>query len=273
MPTQPAPEPAAAGAPSVVRRRRRRLPFGITLTLALAVTAGLWALLAPAGNADGGDNSSAVAQGKELFAQGCASCHGIQGQGVEGRAPSLVGVGSAAVDFQVSTGRMPLAQIGTQAGRAPSRYTQEQIDQLGAYVSSLGGGPEAPNITEADVKAANLSEGGEIFRANCAACHNFAGAGNALENGRYAPSLGSATTKQIYEAMLTGPESMPVFGDKTITPEQKVAVAKYIETLRHGQDVGGANLGHLGPVPEGLVAILIGIGGLVAATIWIGSKS
>jgi ubiquinol-cytochrome c reductase cytochrome c subunit len=249
------------------------MPFGITITLALAVTAGLWTLLAPAGNADGGDNASAVAQGKELFAQGCASCHGFQGQGVSGRAPSLIGVGSAAVDFQVSTGRMPLAQIGVQAGRGPSRYTPEQIVQLAAYVQSLGGGPEAPNITAADLQAANLSEGGEIFRANCASCHNFAGAGNALENGRYAPELGSATTKQIYEAMLTGPESMPIFGDKTITPEQKVAVAKYIESLRHGKDPGGANLGHLGPVPEGLVAILIGIGGLVIATIWIGSKS
>ena len=263
-----------AGSPEPApRRRRRRVPFGITITLALAITAGLWTLLAPAGNADSGDNSTAVAQGKELFAQGCSSCHGMQAQGVSGRAPSLIGVGSAAVDFQVSTGRMPLAQIGTEAGRGPSRYTQAQIDQLAAYIDSLGGGPEAPTITADDVKQASLAEGGEIFRANCASCHNFAGAGNALENGRYAPELGSATTKQIYEAMLTGPEAMPVFGNKTITPEQKVAVAKYIESLRHGKDPGGANLGHLGPVPEGLVAILIGIGGLAVATIWIGSKS
>jgi len=266
------PEPAAEpAAPTPSRRRRRRLPFGITITLALAVTASLWAVLAPASNAES-KSDGAVAQGKELFAQGCASCHGMEAQGVEGRGPSLIGVGGAAVDFQVSTGRMPLAQIGTQAARGPSRYTPEQIAQLAAYIQSLGGGPEVPKITESDVKAANLSEGGEIFRANCAACHNFAGAGNSLENGRYAPNLGAATTKQIYEAMLTGPEAMPVFGDKTITPEQKVAVAKYIESLRNGKDPGGANLGHLGPVPEGLVAILVGIGGLVVATMWIGAK-
>lgn len=264
--------PSFAGSPTP-RRRRRRAPFGVTIVLALAVTGALWALLAPSGHADSGSDPSAVAQGKELFAQGCASCHGLQGQGVTGRAPSLVGVGSAAVDFQVSSGRMPLAQIGVEADRHPSRYSAAQITQLAAYVQTLGGGPEAPTITAQDVSSANLSMGGEIFRANCAACHNFAGAGNALEMGRYAPSLGEASTKQIYEAMLTGPESMPVFGDKQITPEQKVAVAKYIESLRHGADPGGANLGHLGPIPEGLLIFIVGVGGLVLVTIFIGTKS
>jgi ubiquinol-cytochrome c reductase cytochrome c subunit len=264
-------EPSLAGGPT--RRRRRRAPLGVTIVLALAVTGALWALLAPSSHADSGDNSQAVAQGKELFAQGCASCHGMQGAGVEGRGVSLVGVGSAAVDFQVSSGRMPLAQIGVQADRHPSKYSEAEISQLAAYVQTLGGGPEAPTITSANVAAANLSAGGEIFRANCASCHNFAGAGNALEMGRYAPSLGEASTKQIYEAMLTGPESMPVFGDKQITPEQKVAVAKYIESLRHGADPGGANLGHLGPVPEGLLIFLVGVGGLVLVTIFIGTKA
>lgn len=262
-----------ASVPGPPRRRRRRVPLGVTIVLALVVTGALWALLAPAGRADSGTDPSAVAQGRELFAQGCASCHGVQGEGVQGRAPSLIGVGSAAVDFQVSSGRMPLAQVGVQADRKPAVYSQEQIDQLAAYVQSLGGGPEAPTITKADVAAANLSEGGEVFRANCATCHNFAGAGNALDMGRFAPNLGKATTKQIYEAMLTGPEAMPVFGDKQITPEQKVAVAKYIETLRHGQDPGGANLGHLGPVPEGLLIFIVGVGGLVLATIFIGTKA
>jgi len=254
-------------------RRRRSVPFGAYLVLALLATAGLWAFLAPSGSAAGSDNSPAVTRGKELFAQGCASCHGLQAQGVDGRAPSLIGVGSAAVDFQVSSGRMPLAQIGVQADRHPSRYSQQEIDDLAAYVASLGGGPAAPAFNAADVQRSNLSKGGEIFRANCASCHNFAGVGNALDKGRYAPSLGQATGKQIYEAMLTGPESMPIFGDKQITPEQKVAVVRYVQSLRKGADPGGANLGHLGPVPEGLVAILIGIGGLVGASLFIGSRS
>jgi ubiquinol-cytochrome c reductase cytochrome c subunit len=241
--------------------------------LALLVTAGLWAFLAPSGSAAGSDNSPAVTRGKEIFAQGCASCHGLQAQGIGGRAPSLIGVGAAAVDFQVSSGRMPLAEIGVQADRHPARYTQQEIDDLAAYVNSLGGGPAAPVFNAADVQRADLSKGGEIFRANCASCHNFAGAGNALEKGRYAPNLGQATGKQIFEAMLTGPESMPVFGNNQITPQQKLAVVRYVQSLRKGADPGGANLGHLGPVPEGVVAILIGIGGLVAATLFIGSKS
>lgn len=265
--------PASPVATPRPRRRRRRVSFGVTVVLALILTGGLWTLLAPSGSADSGTDPSAVAQGKELFAQGCSSCHGTQAQGISGRAPSLIGVGSAAVDFQVSSGRMPLAQIGKQADRKPAQYTQAQINALGSYIQSLGGGPEAPTITKADVAAANLAEGGEIFRANCAACHNFAGAGNSLDHGRYAPQLGQASTKQIYEAMLTGPEMMPVFGDKQITPEQKVAVAKYVVALRHGADPGGANLGHIGPIPEGLMIFIVGIGGLVLATIFIGTKS
>lgn len=260
--------------PHSSRARRRSLPFGAVLLLALALTAGLWSLLAPSGKAaDNARTGSLVAQGKELFAAGCASCHGLSGQGINGRAPSLVGVGAAAVDFQVSTGRMPLQQISVQADRHPSRYPQSEIDALAAYVQSLGGGPTQPQFSPSDVQNANLAQGGEIFRANCASCHNFAGAGNALDKGRYAPNLGKATSKQIYEAMLTGPESMPVFGDRQITPAQKLGVIKYLESLRSGADPGGANLGHLGPVPEGLVAVIVGIGGLVLATLFIGSRT
>lgn len=260
--------------PAPTARRRRTVPFGVYLVLALLITGGAWALLAPSGRAAGtAGGNAAVEHGRELFSQGCASCHGLQGQGVTGRAPSLIGVGGAAVDFQVSSGRMPLEQIGVQAARHKARYSQADIDDLAAYVQSLGGGPQQPSFTPSDVQQADLTQGGELFRANCASCHNFAGAGNALEKGRYAPNLGRATDRQIYEAMLTGPESMPVFGDKQITPTQKLAVVKYLKSLHRGADPGGANLGHLGPVPEGLVAFLIGIGGLVGVTLFIGSRT
>ena len=261
----------ASGAPAV--RRRRRVPAVCYLLLALVTTAVGWAFLAPAGSASRTGDDAAVANGKALFAAGCASCHGLSGQGVTGRAPSLIGVGSAAVDFQVSTGRMPLANIGVQSARRKAIYTQAEIDDLGAYIDSLGGGPKAPSITPDDVAKANLQTGGELFRANCAGCHNFAGAGNSLDDGRYAPPLGKATPKQIYEAMLSGPESMPVFGDRQLTPEEKLDIAKYVLAIRHGKDPGGVNLGHLGPIPEGLVIFIVGIGGLVMVTMWIGTRA
>ncbi len=251
--------------------RRRRVPAAAYLLLALIVTGVAWALLAPTGHAAAGDNQ-AVAQGKELFAQGCASCHGVAGQGVDGRAPSLIGAGGAAVDFQVSSGRMPLQQPAEQADRHPSRYTQAQIDDLAAYVQTLGGGPAQFVVTDAMIAAADVPLGGEIFRANCASCHNYAGTGNALDKGRYAPDLNHATPSQIYEAMLSGPEYMPIFGDRQITPQEKVDVAAYILALQHGKDPGGANLGHVGPVPEGLVIFVVGIGGLVGFALWIGAR-
>jgi ubiquinol-cytochrome c reductase cytochrome c subunit len=260
----------ASGAVAV--RRRRRVPAAAFLLLALVLTGVAWALFSPSGQAANTGNDAAIAQGKELFANGCSSCHGFAGEGVTGRGPALVGVGGAAVDFQVSSGRMPLADPGLEAGRHKSNYTQAQVDQLAAYVQTLGGGPAQVSVTDAMIKNANVPLGGEIFRANCASCHNYAGTGNALDKGRYAPNLNHATPTQIYEAMLSGPEFMPVFGDKQISPQQKVDVAAYILSLQHGKDPGGANLGNVGPVPEGLVIFIVGIGGCVAFALWIGAR-
>lgn len=262
--------------PAAVRpapRRRRGLAAVGGLLVALTVTGGVWAFAAPHSSADDGDRSAVVAQGKELFAQGCSSCHGIAGEGVSGRAPSLIGAGGAAVDFQVSTGRMPLEGIGVQAARHVSRYSQSDIDAMAAYVQSLGGGPAQVNVTQDMIAKADIPLGGELFRANCASCHNYAGTGNALDKGRYAPNLNHATATQIYEAMASGPEAMPIFSNRLISDQGKVDMAAYIMSLQDGKDPGGANLGHVGPVPEGLVIFVVGIGGLVVFALWIGARN
>jgi ubiquinol-cytochrome c reductase cytochrome c subunit len=207
-----------------------------------------------------------------LYLQGCSTCHGLSGQG-SSVAPSLIGVGGAAVDFQVGTGRMPLALRGQQANTKPVRYSQADIDALAAYVESLGGGPNIPAPADYDTTGANIAEGGELFRTNCASCHNFSGEGGALAHGLYAPSLTNTTPKHIYEAMLTGPSNMPVFGNKTLTPEQKRDIVASIVSLRNQADPGGNALGRIGPVPEGLVGWAAGIGLLVIAAVWIGARA
>ena len=73
--------------------------------------------------------------------------------------------------------------------------------------------------------------------------------------------------------MITGPESMPVFGDQQITPGQKLAIIKYIRTIKTEPNPGGAGLGRIGPVSETAVAWLVGIGVLVIVTMWIGSRA
>jgi ubiquinol-cytochrome c reductase cytochrome c subunit len=201
--------------------------------------------------------------------RGCASCHGLNAEGGV-KAPSLIGVGAAAVDFQMGTGRMPLQQHGPEAPRKRPVFNELQIQQVATYIASLGAGPAIP--TDLNYQAADLAFGGSLFRTNCAQCHNFAGSGGALTFGKYAPSLSEATPKQIYEAMITGPENMPVFGDSQITPAQKLAIIKYIRTIKTSPNPGGAGLGRVGPVTETAVAWLVGIGGLVIVTMWIGSK-
>jgi len=256
---------------------RRRHPFATALVLmvGLSVMGGLYSALTGAGTAsaaatDGGPQQ--IAQGRELFLEGCASCHGLNAQGGS-TAPTLIGVGAAAVDFQVGTGRMPLAAPSQQARRGPVSYTQEQISALAAYVASLAPGPAIPSAEELNYLNANLQEGGELFRTNCAQCHNFTGAGGALSSGQFAPSLKVATPKQIFEAMLTGPQAMPVFANSTVPVEEKQAIIRYITSIRSSPNPGGMSLGRLGPVSEGLFLWIVGLGAVTAIAVWIGAKS
>ena len=253
------------------KRGKRRLPAGIIVVLALMSTGLLWAALAPGGNAaDSSASNEQIRLGRALFLAGCSSCHGLEAQGGN-QAPSLIGVGEAAVDFQVSTGRMPLAKPAAQAERNTPKYTQTQIDQLAAYIGSLAPGPAKPDENTL-TDGANIAEGGALFRTNCAQCHQAAGQGGALSYGKHAPALGNATDTQIYEAIRTGPESMPVFSEGQLSQTQVASIIKYVQFVTNPKDPGGDGIGHYGPVPEGLVAIIIGLGGLVIATLWIGSR-
>ena len=239
----------------------------------------LYAVLAPAAKvaADTG-NSQQVAEGQALFRVTCASCHGLNGEGqttstIQG--PPLAGVGAASVDFQVSTGRMPMARPDAQAPAKKNVYTEEEIAALAAYVASIGPGPAIPTPEEydpADVSEEDIARGGELFRTNCSACHNFEGAGGALPGGKYAPSLKGVSNKNLYQAMLIGPQQMPVFSDEVIRPEDKRAIIGYLNQLHDRPSDGGLALGGLGPVSEGLWAWIIGLGSLMFFAIWIAAK-
>jgi ubiquinol-cytochrome c reductase cytochrome c subunit len=257
-------------------RRRSRYAAPAVLLAALFASGGLYTALAPANANKASDDAATIAKGKALFAVSCASCHGKNAEGIvtaKGNqyGPSLVGVGAAAVDFQVSTGRMPLQHHGAQAPRKRPSFDERQTQQLAAYVQSLAPGPKIPNVD--GWEKTDVAFGGALFRTNCAQCHNFVGAGGALTYGRYAPALTNATPTQIYEAMITGPENMPVFGEKTITPAQKLAIINYVKTVQHEANPGGAGLGRIGPVSETLVGIIVGLGLAVLATLWLGTRA
>ncbi|GII43909.1 cystathionine beta-lyase [Planotetraspora silvatica] len=262
---------------SITARRRHPLARYAVVALALGLLGGGYAVAAPGGSsadaAIASGKADDVAQGKSLFVAHCASCHGLNAEGTA-KAPTLVGVGAAAVDFQVSTGRMPAADAGPQAPRKPlgEWVTPQAIDDLAAYVQSLGGGPARPAAEQVDPAKGDPAKGGELFRANCIQCHNFVGAGGALTYGKYAPPLNPATPTQIYEAMATGPQAMPVFNDSTITPDQKRDMIAYITHVRQQVDPGGSGLGRIGPVTEGLVAWIVGLSLLILAAIWITAK-
>lgn len=266
--------------------RRSRYAGPVVLLLALLLTGGVYSVLAPAqAEAPTAADEQAVEAGRALYLVGCSSCHGLNGEGITTKdngqyGPPLVGVGAAAVDFQVGTGRMPMAQPGAQAPVKEPVYTEEETAQLSAYVASLGPGPAIPTdemydpdtIPEEEREEA-IVRGGEFFRTNCTACHNFAASGGALPNGKYAPSLIGVEPRYIYEALITGPQQMPLFSDEVITPSEKRDIIAYIESIEESPRVGGFNMGSLGPVSEGLFAWIVGIGGLVGFAIWIASHT
>lgn len=258
-------------------RRRHPLAAVVVLLLALAATGGLYAAFAPAdtAQADQTAQSLAIEEGKKLYTVGCASCHGTDGEGTTD-GPSLVGVGSAAVDFQVGTGRMPAQQPGAQVPKKKNIYTQAEIDQLAAYVASLGAGPITPTEQQYSPTGADVAKGGELFRTNCAQCHNFTGKGGALTNGKYAPTLEGVSAKHLYEAMQTGPQNMPSFPDGVMPEQEKRDIIAYVETMNDpkvASSPGGITLGGLGPVSEGLFAWAAGLGALIAAAVWVAAHT
>jgi quinol---cytochrome-c reductase cytochrome c subunit len=263
------------------RRLQRRLSGGLLLLIALTVAGGLAAVLTPTPQvavADE-DSSARLRMGKQLFDTSCVSCHGANLQGVPDHGPSLIGVGEAAVYFQVSTGRMPAMRGEAQAARKDPIFDEAQVDAIGAYVQANGGGPmvvreaDGKTIAMRSLRGEDLGRGGDLFRLNCASCHNFTGKGGALSSGKYAPDLGPANEQQILTAMLTGPQNMPKFSDRQLSMEAKKDIIGYVRTVVEERQPGGYGLGGFGPAPEGMAMWIIGMVAAIGLTLWIGARS
>jgi len=251
----------------VIRPRLLRLVMLVPL-----VAAGLY-LVTGTSTARGAEHGD-TGRGRELYLTGCSSCHGIHGKGVEAngeqRGPSLEHAGPAITNYMLTTGRMPLANSEDRPVRKDPAYDTEQIRDLIAYVSTLGEGPAIPDV---DITTGDLAAGGELYRANCQPCHSASGAGGALSYGRAAPQLSKATPTQIGSAIRTGPGQMPVFGPDTLSSHEVDSIARYVKYLEHPDDRGGVSLGRLGPIPEGFLIWVLGVGLLIVICTWIGGRT
>ncbi|HEV2936595.1 MAG TPA: c-type cytochrome [Streptosporangiaceae bacterium] len=260
----------------IIARRRRPVAGYAALLLGLVVVSLVYGSLTRAGGSAQAAPTSAqqdIAAGKTLFLANCATCHGMGAVGNPGVAPSLIGAGAAAVDFQMSTGRMPAKEVGAENARtSPVKFSQQQIYEIADYVASLGGGPPIPDAQQVSTVGADTALGYQLFSANCSQCHNAGLSGGALTYGKFAPALNQATPTQIYEAMLTGPEAMPVFADGAVPPQAKRDIIAYITATRAEPNPGGLSLGRTGPITEGLVIFLGGMGVLVLMAMWITAK-
>lgn len=295
METNPQTTGTAASAAASAKKVKNRRKVRRTVAGAVALTVGLTGagLLAGALTPDvqtataAKDEQSMIQEGKDLYDTACITCHGANLQGVKDRGPSLIGVGEGAVYFQVHSGRMPMMSNNAQAERKPARYNEEQTLALAAYVNANGGGPGIVRNEDGTVALdslrgknyngkidpADVARGSDLFRLNCASCHNFTGKGGALSSGKFAPPLAPANEQEIYQAMLTGPQNMPKFSDRQLSPDEKKDIIAFLKSVKETPDQGGYGLGGVGPVAEGLLMWLFGIVVLVAAALWIGSRS
>jgi ubiquinol-cytochrome c reductase cytochrome c subunit len=225
-----------------------------------------------------GSSSALLRTGKQLFETSCVSCHGANLQGVPDHGPSLIGVGEAAVYFQISTGRMPAMRGEAQAPPKPPVFVEQQIEAIGDYVQANGGGPTVVrnpdgSLTMQSLRGADLGRGGDLFRLNCASCHNFTGKGGALSSGKFAPELHGANEQQILTAMLTGPQNMPKFSDRQLSFEAKRDIIGYVKAVDEEGSPGGYGLGGFGPASEGMAAWIIGMVAAIGLALWIGARS
>lgn len=215
--------------------------------------------------------ASYIPAGEALFAQNCASCHGTQAEGST-IAPNLQGVGPATVMFWVTSGRMPATDTyKVQANAKPARLSYQQALEVAAYINSLD--PAVPFIPQVHLQGANLAIGQDLYALNCAACHTITGAGDALAYNTFAPPLHYATPQQVAEAIRTGPANMPRFTGNLTDSQVRDIVAYVTEKIQHPSNPGGAGLGGIGPVAEGFVALLFGVGGFMLICYWIGDRS
>lgn len=284
-------EQTTASAKKTRRRRKakRTLAGGFALAIGLTGAGVLASALTPDAQVATAekDDQALVQEGKDIYDTACITCHGVNLQGIEGRGPSLVGIGAGSVYFQVHSGRMPMMSNDAQAERKAPRYTEQQTLALAAYVAANGGGADIVynddgSIAQESLRGANyngqiqaedVAKGSELFRMNCASCHNFTGQGGALSSGKYAPELAPANEQEIYQAMLTGPQNMPKFSDRQLTADEKKDIIAYLKSAEETPSPAGWDLGGLGPVAEGLAMWIIGISALCAAAMWIGSRS
>jgi ubiquinol-cytochrome c reductase cytochrome c subunit len=264
------------------RRFRRRVSAAQLLLLGLSAAGAVAATLTPTPQVAVADESQSalLRTGKQLFDTSCISCHGANLQGVTDRGPSLIGAGEAAVYFQVSTGRMPAMRGEAQPPRKDPLFDEHQTDALGAYIQANGGGPVVPReangqIAHESLLNGDVARGGDLFRMNCASCHNFTGKGGSLSSGKFAPDLGEASKEpaQVYTAMLTGPQNMPKFSDRQLSPEEKADIVTYVKHAAATPDPGGYGLGGFGPSSEGMAMRIIGMVAAIGITRWIGARA
>lgn len=198
-------------------------------------------------------------EGERVFVQRCATCHGMKGQGVS----SVIAIGGPDIQA-VHDPQDVIRTVKSGKGIMPSFsrvLSKQEIGSVAAYVTQ--------QLATIPLVPGNISNGGELFRDNCASCHRTAVRGGALAfTGVNAPSLVGKDAAIVAGAIRSGPGPMPKFSASEISNQQLASIVSYVQFVQRPPSPGGDPLGWYGPVAEGFAAWVILLA-LIVLTFWI----
>jgi len=188
---------------------------------------------------------AAVAGGRAAFRVNCVQCHGAGAAGVQGLYPNLNdddwlwGGNLAEIQQTITHGIRQPGDARTRTSLMPSFgrdgiLTPQQVEDVTSFVRTLSGKEKA---------GAGSARGGELFAANCVACHGPAGKGMRQFG---APDLSDAIwlyggSHDAIGRSLTNAHAgvMPAWTGK-LDPVTIKMLAAYVHSLGGGEDFAQA---------------------------------
>lgn len=223
------------------RFARRHIAVAVVASAALAL------LVAACGDTVGySEGTGDRTRGKELFTQGCGSCHALADAGTSGKiGPNLDyaffqsrkdGLGEETV-LQVVRGQIAYPVTDPVSEGAPGMpkdiYTGEDAEDVATYVASVAGldedGDGKPDAGSGGGISPDEKDGMAVFAAaGCGGCHTLAAAG---ASGAVGPNLDDARPSKelVVDRVTNGRGGMPAFSDQ-LTADQIDAVAAFVSS-------------------------------------------
>ncbi|MGE5207214.1 MAG: c-type cytochrome [Chlamydiota bacterium] len=219
-------------------QRLKTLLLGTMLAAALAGLGRAAAQAKPTAEAD-------VAQGRQLFLNYCAGCHGQRGDGKTATGLAMRPPAFDLTNFELADSLLwRVLQNGVLGTGMPGwshALVGNQMASVVAYTARLGRNDQLSAQQRVAPESALLEAGRRVYLAHCTRCHGEQGQGDGPEAARYRPPPPNfaemrpsyAAAARVIGGGVPG-TAMPAW--PRLTPEEVQAVTFYIRSLYRGPE-------------------------------------